>query len=456
MDRPLRIPVFVGTFPVISETFILRQITGLLELGHDVRIFADCRAAATAPAQPEVAAYRLLERTTFMDMPPEAAPWEMPVRPLLGLTWTPGSTRPVRNLTRATRAAPALFGSMLAQPRLTLSVMRKSEYGFQAESLSMLYRLHKLLQTAGGFDVLHAHFGPNGNSFRFATRLWNAPLVVSFHGYDFTTLPRKQGRGMYEKLFTTASVVTANSKFTAQALAALGCPREKIFHLPVGVNLADLPFCERTLQPGQPIRILTVARLVDIKGHEFALRAIAALAADYPSLRYDVIGDGPLLAKLEQLRAELRLEEIVTFHGARDKTFVAQTMAGAHIALLASRSLNGDQEGQGLFLQEAQASGLPVVATASGGLPEGMLERKSGLLAPEANSDALAARLRFLLERPEIWPAMGRAGRAFVEEHYDVAKLNRTLVQLYQNAAARHHKGDRELPHRALPAQPLD
>ena len=108
MSRPLRIAFFVGSFPVVSETFILRQITGLLDLGHEVDIFADTRAANDAPTQPEVVSHRLLERTTFMDMPPESAPWELPVRPFTGETWLPGSETAIPNSRRLFQALPAL------------------------------------------------------------------------------------------------------------------------------------------------------------------------------------------------------------------------------------------------------------------------------------------------------------------------------------------------------------
>ena len=70
MNRPLRIGMFVGVFPAPSETFILRQVTGLLDLGHRVDLYADTRAEPGAPVHPAVAQHRLLERTTFMDMPP--------------------------------------------------------------------------------------------------------------------------------------------------------------------------------------------------------------------------------------------------------------------------------------------------------------------------------------------------------------------------------------------------
>src|SRR5262245_13695826 len=103
MKQSLRIAFFMGSFPVVSETFILRQITGLIDLGHQVNIFADTRADGSTPVHPEVLKYRLLERTTFMDMPPETAPYEMPVLPLTGKTWPPGSAKPVSNLRRVLR-----------------------------------------------------------------------------------------------------------------------------------------------------------------------------------------------------------------------------------------------------------------------------------------------------------------------------------------------------------------
>src|SRR5947207_8370321 len=144
MSRPLRIAIFVGSFPLVSVTFIVRQITGLIDLGHEVDIYADTRAEAGAPIHPEIAKYRLLERTTFMDMPLETAPWEMPVWPITARTWPPGSETSVHNVIRVARALPNLCRCLLKAPRLTRRVLRRAEYGYQAASLSELYRLAKL------------------------------------------------------------------------------------------------------------------------------------------------------------------------------------------------------------------------------------------------------------------------------------------------------------------------
>src|SRR5262245_53331141 len=116
MAQALRIAMFVGSFPVLSETFVLRQITGLLDLGHEVDIYADTKPDIPAPMHPEVMKYRLLERTTYMGMPPETAPWEMPVWPATARTWPPGSATPVHNLRRLLRAFPKLCRCLAASP----------------------------------------------------------------------------------------------------------------------------------------------------------------------------------------------------------------------------------------------------------------------------------------------------------------------------------------------------
>jgi colanic acid/amylovoran biosynthesis glycosyltransferase len=239
---------------------------------------------------------------------------------------------------------------------------------------------------------------------------------------------------MYRRLFATADAVTVNSEFTRGRVVALGCPEDKLHRLPVGLDLRAFPFRERSRRDDEPARLLTVARLVEIKGHEEMLRCIARLREVHPGLRYDIVGEGPLRPKLERLITELRLHHTVTLHGARGSRFVRRLLRDAHLAVLASVSIEGDAEGQGLFLQEAQACGLPVVATRHGALPEGLQEGRSGFLVPERNVDALTDRLNHLLTHPELWPVMGRAGRLFVEERYDITKLNAQLVELYRAA----------------------
>jgi colanic acid/amylovoran biosynthesis glycosyltransferase len=441
MSHPLRIAMFVGCFPVPSETFILRQVTGLIDLGHHVDIFADTRGDPEAPVQPEVARYDLIDRTTFMDMPPECAPWELPAWPEDGETWVPGAVKPIPNRERLARAEPMKERCLKRVPDLTMQALSEEHYGYRARSLSALYRLDRLSALPGRYDILHAHFGPVGESFRFARELWDAPLVVSFHGYDFSTVPRKEGNKCYSRLFGAADLIAANSNYTRCCLEQLGCPSQKLHKLPVGLDPDEFVFKERT--HSQPVRLITVGRLVAIKGHEFCLRALAEVRRRHRDLRYDVVGDGPLRGRLDALTGELGLRDIVTFHGTKTGNELKQWLDAAHLFLLCSVRVEGDQEGQGLALQEAQACGLPVIATRHGALPEGILENESGWLVPEKDVDALAECLKVCLEQPERWPVMGRVGRQFVASQFNIRQLNQQLQRLYENCIQKYQAARR-------------
>src|SRR6476619_1320909 len=113
----MRIAVFPGAFPALSETFIVRQITGLIDLGHRIDIYAERRAPCNAPLQPDVVAYGLLRRTRYIDIPAASGYWEMPVRPFTGQTWLPGADKPISNAARLRRAAPVLVRSAWRAPK---------------------------------------------------------------------------------------------------------------------------------------------------------------------------------------------------------------------------------------------------------------------------------------------------------------------------------------------------
>ena len=428
--KSLRIAFFVGTFPVISETFIVRQIEALLASGHTVHIFADTRAAASTPDDGSTAL--IAQHTTWMDMPSEAAPFEMPVFPITGRTWPPGASTSVLNVARLARALPRFARCFSASPRLALQMINKDEYGYRARSLSQIYRMSTLLRRGGNYDIAHAHFGPVANSFRFVREMWRAPFVVSFHGYDFTTVPRKEGKGVYKNLFAAADAVTGNSEFTVRRLIELGCPKKKVRRLPMGLDPQRIHFRERTLARGEPVRILVVARLILIKGVAYAIEAVSKLRSHHPHVRLDIVGDGPSRVELEQQARKLGLENVVHFHGALSGNELETLRDAAHIFLHLSVTVDGDQEGQGVVLQEAQAAGLPVIATRHGAFPEGVIHGKSALLVPERDASAAAEALDFLIQNADTWPEMGHQGRMFVEANYDIRRLNDELVKLYR------------------------
>ncbi|HUP48546.1 MAG TPA: glycosyltransferase [Thermoanaerobaculia bacterium] len=428
----MRVAFVLNCFPAVSETFILRQISGLLDLGHDVRIFAETRGHG--PLHPEVERHDLLGRTHYLGLPDEVAVYELPVFPIWGKTWSPESGTAESNLRRLVRTVPAFLQALFAHPRLAVGTLRWQEYGYQAASLSALGRLSSM---AGHekCDVIHAHFGPVGSSFRFLRELWQAPLVVSFHGYDFSRtrsgeLPR------YAKLFEASDAITVHSDFAANRLVELGCPSSRLVHLPCGVDLDQFPYREHVLGEGEPIKLLTVGRLVEKKGVEFSVRALAALR-DFPrAIRYDIVGDGPLGAPLRDLVATLGLEDRVIFHGAQNGEYVRRLLEQAHVfALTCVTAGDGETEGTPVSLLEAQACGLPVVSSYHSGIPEIVLHGQSGLLSEERDVAGIAENLGFLLRNPELCARFGQEGRRHVQMHHDIGALNLRLAQLYERLA---------------------
>jgi colanic acid/amylovoran biosynthesis glycosyltransferase len=436
-DRIMRVAVFTDVFPALSETFITRQIAGLVELGHKVHIYAQGRAGVGVPLQPEVAAHNLLAHTTYVAIPRACGYWEMPVLPPWGQAWLPGAAKPIPNLRRILHALPRFARAFAVAPRVALGTLDPREYGYAARSLSAMYRVSSLLGGRGAYDVAHAHFGPVADKVRFIPLLWRVPLIASFHGYDVSAWPREKGAGVYERLFRAATLVTANSHYTRERLEALGCPPARIRVLRMGLDLREFPFRERSAPGDGCVRILSVGRLVEKKGFEYSIRAVARVRARHPEVQYGLVGDGPLRPHLAALVTSLGLEGIVRFYGAAGRELVRRRLDEAHIFVAPSvTAASGDVEGQGLVLQEAQACGIPVLATEHDGFPEGMLPGHSGFLVPERSAQAIAERLEYMIERAGMWAEWGRAGRGHVEERYDTRLLSRQLVGLY--AEARH------------------
>jgi colanic acid/amylovoran biosynthesis glycosyltransferase len=284
------------------------------------------------------------------------------------------------------------------------------------------------------YDIIHCHFGQLGQKGVTLREIGaiQGRLITSFHGADVNSPVWYSRGGTYKKLFKLGDKFTVNSNFTADRAIALGCPPEKIVKLPMGLNLSLYQFKARYLQVNEPVKIITVARLVEKKGIEYSIRAVAQVLKEYPNLIYRIVGDGGLRESLEQLIRELNVSENVKILGWMTQEEVRQLYTDSHLFILSSvTATDGDKEGQGLVLQEAEAMGLPVLSTIHNGIPDGVLDGKSGFLVPEKDVSALAEKLRFLLKNPEKWLEMGQAGRAFVEENYEINKLNDQLVEIY-------------------------
>lgn len=403
----MRVALFVPRFPVLSQTFILDQVTGLIGRGHEVAVFSESRPEAE-PVHEDVRTYGLLDRVFYLK--------------------GSGGHR-LRDLT-------GLAGLAVRHPA-TLTCLRRERAAPFGGRQTVLRKLNILRSSRFQPDIVHCHFGDAGLRFRFVSSFWRVPFVVSFYGADCSR-DRVTRDKFYDPLFRQADRVTVLGKEMAQRLESLGCPSGRLRQVHLGIDPEGFSFSERGAQrDGRPARLLTVARLVEKKGVEYALRAIHRLSNAGMALHYDILGDGPLRPALEDLSQSLGIASMVTFHGGVDRTSVRRAMADTDIFVLPSvTASDGDQEGTPTVLMEAASCGLPVVSTYHAGIPEVVLDGVSGMLVPERDDSALADALASVLASPDRWAAMGRAGREHIERSYSIRLMIAELEALYTDVMA--------------------
>jgi colanic acid/amylovoran biosynthesis glycosyltransferase len=398
----MRIACVVDIFPTVSETFILNQIVGLLDRGHQVDIVAK-RVGDTEVLHPDVARYDLLRRTRYIDPPNN-------------------------KVLRALKAVPLVAANVRRHSRSVLAALNAVTYGRQALSLKLLYAAAPLLR---GYDIIHCQFGPNGVLGATLRNLGiKGKLVTTFHGYDIR-LGLARGAQIYRRLFDEGDCFIAVSRFNRDNLVRFGLSPEKIVYLPVGIDLRRFPYRgPRETGTDKVLRLVSVARLVEEKGLQYGIRAVRELVRRQPGLAvtYDIVGAGPLHDELASLVEALGLGGVVRLLGARSQPQVLQLLQGSDIFLLPSLA-----EALGVVLMESQAVGLPVVATTSGGTGDVVLEGKSGFLVTPGDAGAFADKLEYLALNPARWVDMGIAGRRHIEETFDVNTLNDRLVGVYEH-----------------------
>jgi glycosyltransferase involved in cell wall biosynthesis len=294
----------------------------------------------------------------------------------------------------------------------------------------------RLAGSLAGVRILHGVFLTCALSFLGLARALGVPLVLSARGHD---VYRRTAHEL-QPAFAHAARVLARTEQMAQDLIALGCPAEKIEVLPTGLLLSRFPFrAPRPPLDAAPLQVLAVGRFVGKKAIPDLLRAFAVLAQAEPRARLAVYGLGHVdedpaeVAAAQALCAALPLHGRVQLLPAVPQEVLAQALQRSHLFLCASRTAaDGDREGLPNALKEAMASGLPVVSTAHGAIAELLGgAQPCGVLAPEADPQALGEALRALAGAPERWPALAHNARARVEQRFAMERITARLEELY-------------------------
>lgn len=283
--------------------------------------------------------------------------------------------------------------------------------------------------------AIHAHFGPLGFSYLPLSLSLGIPLIVNFYGYDLSRNDvLLEHSSAYTKLFENATRFLIEGPAMHKKLASIGCPDEKISIQRIAINLENYKFKVRSWDGKRPVRLLFVGRFVEKKGLEFALRALARIKKDF-TFRFRIIGGGELEEHHHSLANTLGFDKEVEWLGIKTHKEVIEEINNCDILVQPSvTARNDDSEGGApTIILEAQACGVPVIATTHADIPYITVNSKSALLSPERDVEHLERNIRYLLNTSSVWAEMGTLGRKHVESYHDVKKEVVSLEELYMS-----------------------
>ena len=399
----MKIAFIVSAFPVLSETFILSQITGLLELSHDISIFASKKTSGMQ--HPDIEKYCLLERSYFFNIPEN-------------------------KIKRIIKAAYLLFLNFHKNPAAILKSLNAIKFKKMALSLELFYKVIPFLKK--DFDVIHCHFGPNGLIGAAINEIvLKSKLLTSFHGSDLSQYLNLNGAAAYNYLFDKGDLFLPVSIHWVKKLISLGCSSAKIKLHRMGVDTDIFKPLKKSNQ-NKTIQLLSVGRFVEKKGFKYGILAFSEVLKNHPDMQYNIIGDGYLKENLKKLIKELNCEGKINLMGGKTQNDIIKIMQESDILLAPSiTSKDGDSEGIPVVIMEAMSTGLPVISTLHSAIPELVIDNVTGFLTPEKNTILMTGKIKQLVENKKLRTAMGSSGREKILKEYNIKKLNKELVNIY-------------------------
>ncbi|KPU45366.1 GDP-mannose-dependent alpha-(1-6)-phosphatidylinositol monomannoside mannosyltransferase [Oxobacter pfennigii] len=273
-------------------------------------------------------------------------------------------------------------------------------------------------------DIVHAHYA---TGYGLTGALCNIhPLIISTWGTDIFDAPRKNK--IFENIvrynLKKADYIIATSK--ALADETMLYTDKKLEIIPFGIDIEK--FNVERHKDDTVITFGIVKSLEEVYGIEYLIRAFEKIYKKYGNLRLLIVGGGNLYDKLKIMCAELKIEDYVTFTGKVLNTEVPIFLNEMDIFVMPSI-----RESFGVAALEAQACGVPVIASDVGGIPEVVIDGETGLLFKAADTDELAEKMEYLINNSQIRNEMGRRGRAFVENSYNWEANVDEMYKLYEN-----------------------
>lgn len=289
--------------------------------------------------------------------------------------------------------------------------------------------------------LIHAHFGVEGVYAMNLAKQLKIPLITTFHGFDATItnksliLSKKPAWINYflfkKQLIKKGDLFICVSNFVRKKVIEMGFPEDKTITHYIGIDTNNVQF--KIINKSKHKIILHVARLTEKKGTKYLIDAFVSVYKNFKNIKLVIIGTGELENALKKQVEKMGLTNEIIFLGAQPHNKVIEWMQKADIFCLPSiTASSGDAEGLGMVFLEAGLCKLPVVATNSGGIPEVVIDGKTGFLVPERNSEKLAEKLLLLLKNKNLRETMGENARNVIKERFDINRQTEKLEEIYK------------------------
>jgi glycosyltransferase involved in cell wall biosynthesis len=299
-----------------------------------------------------------------------------------------------------------------------------------ASYFAELFRRHAV-------DHFHVHFANRAaHTALFLKAMSGLSFSVTAHGQDF--MADLGNDDLLREICDEAEFVAVETEYS-RGLMQARCPNaaSKIHRVYNGMDLENFLEAGPKASAGGAVEILSVGRLVAFKGFEYLIEACEQLRQRSIQFHCEIIGDGPLHEKLQHQIDELRLGERITLAGALPQDCVLEKLRGCDIFALASTT--DDKGASDVFptvILEAMASARPVVSTALAGIPESVIDKETGLLAPAGESGLFADALAALCRDAGLRARCGAAGRERIEQYFQIEITVRPLIELLEKTKA--------------------
>lgn len=285
-------------------------------------------------------------------------------------------------------------------------------------------------------DLMHVYFGHTAVHLLPFIEEWNKPVVVSFHGADVML---REGQPRYtedmRRMLELVPMVLVRSESLRDRVIDLGCAPDKIRLNRTGIPLDHFPYYERQVAQDGAWHFIQACRLIPKKGLRVALEAFAHFRKQHPRARFTIAGEGPMAKELQELVARLGLGGAVEFRGFLGQSELNALFREGHVFVHPSQlTSDRNQEGIPNSMLEAMSTGLPVLATLHGGIPEAVENGRTGLLVSERDVAALHESMLRLAAEPGLWSEMGRAASRAMHENFEHRAQVARLESYYAEA----------------------